>query len=392
MTSPRTARAWIKAAAARLALLGVTLGITVILLEVAFALALPQQLVQNRPEIWRPADTLGWEHRPQVSTTVNTGEKTVQMVTDQHGFRRDSIYVEDGGTPRILVLGDSFTAALQVEYEESLPGLMEASLRKDFPHVRVDNAGVDGWGPWQYYWRGRELLAKGGYDVTLALLFVGNDVVPNPRVPLEPLEITPTYPLRIPRNMSKAEWVEAIARPVNDWLESRSHLFIFVRKSIRGFLERMEIAPADFPVEFMVAEAGTPRWGITTGIISEIAALANASGSEFIVVLLPADYQMDQAAFDGVVRRLGGDPAQMDVDQPNRILADSLTGRGIEVVDLLPALRAHHTMGETLFGTVDRHFSPDGHRVSWETLAPQVQRTLHERQGITTNPGDSGDS
>src|SRR5690348_18446707 len=47
----------------------------------------PQQLIMDRPDIWQPRDTVGWEHRPNVKTTINTGEGAVRFRTDSEGFR-----------------------------------------------------------------------------------------------------------------------------------------------------------------------------------------------------------------------------------------------------------------------------------------------------------------
>jgi len=72
--------------------INLTLGLTSVALafflsEFAVRLIAPQQLILIRPDIWRPIDILGWAHIPSVNTTINTGDRTVRVLTDQDGFR-----------------------------------------------------------------------------------------------------------------------------------------------------------------------------------------------------------------------------------------------------------------------------------------------------------------
>src|SRR5262245_52234512 len=55
--------------------------------EVLVRIVAPQQLVSIRPDMYEAADTIGWLARPDVHTTVNTGEGTVDFNTDHEGFR-----------------------------------------------------------------------------------------------------------------------------------------------------------------------------------------------------------------------------------------------------------------------------------------------------------------
>ncbi|TMB87452.1 MAG: hypothetical protein E6J45_12480, partial [Chloroflexi bacterium] len=74
-------------------LLGSTMA-ALLLGEVAVRIVAPQQLIILRPDIWMPVDSVGWTFRPLVRSTINTGERTVHVVTDSQGFR-----VSAGGRP-----------------------------------------------------------------------------------------------------------------------------------------------------------------------------------------------------------------------------------------------------------------------------------------------------
>jgi len=149
-------RAGSRRAASNLALLLASLVVTLGLGELLTRITAPQQLILKRPDVWQAVDTLGWAHRPNVHTTINTGERTVQFITDADGLRVGARGPINADT-RILLLGDSFIEALQVEYENTVAGLLEARLPHLIGHpVAVRNAGVGDWGPPQYYLRARQ--------------------------------------------------------------------------------------------------------------------------------------------------------------------------------------------------------------------------------------------
>ena len=123
----RGVRSFLARAAGNVALLLFGLTMALLVAEVVVRVVRPQQLILTRPDIWQPVDTLGWKHQPDVSTTVNTGEKLVRFYTDHESFRVGANGRVEADK-KVLVLGDSFLEALQVEYEESIPGILEERL------------------------------------------------------------------------------------------------------------------------------------------------------------------------------------------------------------------------------------------------------------------------
>ncbi len=78
--------------------------------ELLIRIVEPQQLLIRRPDIWRPADSLGYAYRANVRTTINVGEKTVTLLTDSLGYRVGQRGRIDAQS-RVLLLGDSFMSA-----------------------------------------------------------------------------------------------------------------------------------------------------------------------------------------------------------------------------------------------------------------------------------------
>lgn len=375
-TGPRT---WLRRGVLNLALLLGSMLVALAFAEAAVRLLHPQQLILLRPDIWQATDTLGWEHRPHVDTRVNTGERTVRFVTDGEGFR-----VGPGGRVEadrsILLIGDSFMAALQVEYGQSLAGIMEDSLPPALgAPVAVRNAAVGAWDASHYLLRTRRVLSHGlDPDLVLVAVYVGNDVVADrvesfpPRRPVEREEF------RFPSEFSWSEIVDGFARPLNDRLETRSHLFVLLKNNLRGLRIRLGLSAVYIPENVRVDRANQPGWEVTAKILEEVASEAHRAGSEALFLLIPSDYQVYPELYRRHARAFGADTVAVDLAQPNRIMARLLEDRGLTVVDALPPLRQAAEDGAELYGRVDTHLSPAGHATLWSAVRPVLTRLLKE--------------
>lgn len=357
---------------AGLLLSGCAVLLSLVLLEGIVRLVAPQQLVVGRPDVFMPRDSVGWTFRPNLSTPINTGERTVTLRTDSAGLRVGEAGRSEART-RLLLIGDSFVAALQVEEEQSLAGLLAARLADSLGvAVAVRNTGVPGWDPPQYLIRARQMLAQEEFALAVIFVYVGNDVVPRRRDYIPPREPVPARPFRLPRAMTGGEIVDALLRPINDGLERRSHLFVLLKDRLRPLLMRVGLTAEYFPVEFLRSEETSPRWDVTAGLVEDIVAAARARGVPSVVVLLPTPWQVAPSVFDEYVSGFGIDRAAVDLDQPNRLLRERLAARGLQVLDPLDSLRARAASGEVLFGTIDRHFSPEGHAAAVRLIEPTL--------------------
>jgi hypothetical protein len=363
----------IQGLATGLALSAVAVLVSLILLESGVRLFAPQQLVAGRPDVFLPTDSLGWILRPGLSTTINTGERRVTLLTDSAGLRVGRAGRREGGST-LLLMGDSFLAALQVEEEQSIGGLLQARLEAmlDGP-VQVRNAGVPGWDPPQYLVRARQLLRAEPIALAVVFVYLGNDVVTDARPYVPALEAIPARPFRLPRSLSGAEVTDAWLRPANDGLERHSHLFLLLKDRLRPLLMRLGLTAEYFPVEFMRSEAAAPRWDLTAGLLADLAAAADAHQVRTLFVLLPTPWQMEPLVFAEYIAGFGLDSTAVDLDQPNRLLGERLRAKGLDVLDPLSTLRSIAGDGTALFGRVDRHLSPDGHRVLADLLAPAIR-------------------
>ncbi len=360
--------------------------VTLLLLEGLVRLVLPQQLIVHRPDVYTYDPVVGWHQTPNQDTTINTGERTVRLITDKDGFRIGADRQPEGEY-RILAVGDSFVQALAVEYDQTMTALLGQYVTQELGEaVEVTTDGVSNWAPDVYLLEVERRLSQSDYDLVIVFIFMGNDLIDQPHQQFEPSDFQTFahyihHNFRMPRNLSRAEIIDAVLYPINDTLETRSHLYIFMRSRLESLRIRMGLSPLYIPPGVMLDAADEPIWTVTANIAADIDRAAAEQGVPILFVLIPADYQIDRELFDKHVELYGIDPAQVDLDQPSRLLMAEFETRDLNVVDLTPVLLEAYADGETeLYGRIDVHLAPDGHRVVAEYLAPIVGDLLGRDQ------------
>ncbi|MCH7708531.1 MAG: hypothetical protein IH884_08560 [Myxococcales bacterium] len=121
----------------------------------------------SRPSVfWIHDPLLGWVHEPNsVGTYVGPRpwpiEFEASVKINSLGLRGPEVTDVPEGGYRVLVLGDSLTAAFEVEYEETFAAILERQLTEEMgAPVQVINAGVRGYGTDQSYLSYRDRLRK----------------------------------------------------------------------------------------------------------------------------------------------------------------------------------------------------------------------------------------
>ncbi len=65
----------------------------------------------------------------------------------------------------------------------------------------------------------------------------------------------------MPRRLAWREFIDAVLAPINDGLETRSHLFIFLKDRFQGLLiKRFGLTALEIPTELRRDQAASPRW------------------------------------------------------------------------------------------------------------------------------------
>jgi len=175
----------LKALGQRLALILVGVLVAFVIAEVVvrvFNLA-PAELYTYDPYV-------GWKLKPGASGW-QTHEGNAFIEVNRDGFRGpDYSFEKPPGTLRIAVLGDSFTEAQHVPFEDTFCSVIQRDLqaqcpfaiggnripRRIFTQVEVINFGCDGYGTTQELMTLRHWVWRYSPDVVVLAFFNGNDV------------------------------------------------------------------------------------------------------------------------------------------------------------------------------------------------------------------------
>lgn len=164
----------------KIMLLGVSLGLCFLLLEIGVLLVMGEQ-----PKF--PRHVVGTDfgvrvNEPGARYRHKSADGVFWFEINSRGLRadRDHPYEKPEGVFRIVSLGDSFTAGYEVQGDETFSAVLERALRSAGLRVEVLNAGVSGYSNAEAaVYLERELLR---YEPDLVLLsFYANDLVDNVR-------------------------------------------------------------------------------------------------------------------------------------------------------------------------------------------------------------------
>lgn len=343
--------------------------------EVATRLIRPQQ-TRHIGSFYQPDDTLSFVRFVNLRDRINAGEGWVSFNTDQDGYRVGT----DGrreGEDRLLILGDSFMEARAVEYEQSVAGILQEDLSRQLGRpLVVRNNGVSGYGPDHYRLSARRAFARERFKAVLVSVYVGNDIVATEHDRFPPVRFNARPTPRLPKRWTFKDFNLAVTRPILLRLVGTSHLAALIWNATESVRPRVGLAEWDFPAEIQRSHADGPQWAVTARICARIATLADSNHAQAVFVLIPQFAQMNPAGIATYARSFGVDPADVDVDQPNRILGSALRAKGLEVIDALEPLRTAHRAGKPPYGRIDHHLSATGHRIVADLVAPSLLRAL----------------
>ncbi|MBI1978257.1 MAG: SGNH/GDSL hydrolase family protein, partial [Candidatus Omnitrophica bacterium] len=281
----------------------------------------PQQLILNL-RIWEPEPLIGWRHKESLNTIVNMGEHPTHFVTDEQG-RRINYSNKEKTSPEppdlsILMIGDSFLEALGVENEEAVPERIREMLEQKYSlRVRTVNAGVGAWQPGQYLLEARRVLKEASYDFGVVFFYIENDCVDKIQLEFTAQQIAPATRLAFPPSLRWEDIKRSILYPVNNYLEQRSHFFVFLKDRLQILLARVGLTPYYFPDIFYLKEAGSRKWDVTAAMAHLIEQEFRQFNTPVLFVLLTADYHVYPKLISKYMKMFDLSPELIDLEQPN---------------------------------------------------------------------------
>jgi len=368
-----------------LLLISVLMGL--VLAEVVVRIFAPQHLVGRHQNIWRSDSTIGHRHRENIDVYTNLGEGQHRFTTDRYGYRVDSPSADslDDITSNIslLVLGDSYLEALSVNNNETIPERLASTLFVKYGiTVRVSNAGTASWDVNHYLIETRRSLARRPYDLGIIFICLPNDIV---------MDLDTTFHDEVSghrgSSLGRQEGLYVVKRAnylLKKLLISHSQLYMFIMKQMQVWTLQLGVSGAR-PREVFLTECSSARWETTADICALIRDEFSARGIQLLFVLLPAVYQVEEEYFYKFVDSHGIPRDSVDLEQPNTLLATAFYRRSLPLLDPLSYMRVKADQGLHMYGGVDPHFNPEGHRIVAEYILPYMEECLAPKLGNALN-------
>lgn len=365
---------------------------------------------------WQPDSQLGWVNIPDASGWESCyGECEIRVTINSKGLRdREIPYEKEPETTRILMLGDSTTAAMQVALEDTFVKQLESELNKNAGDWEVINGGVNAYGT------DNELLfyrlegEKYAPDVVFLNMYLANDIYNNnPTLELRyggqaakpyftlndagelelqnfPVEDTTTFGTKVgtflKKNFQLPRFVAqtlALRGEIPSWLAPIVRLFGGGRGATAAgdAAQAAEGASGEDSAETAVQ---TPQrrpdicdpdpvaivenaWNVTEALILELEKEVEANGAELAVLIIPAAPQIVPPEAD----------AEWYCDVPNDRLTAFLEDAGIPYLDMLPAFREEALDGNgPYYFEKDFHMNTLGHDLTTDLLYQFVDETF----------------
>ena len=308
-------------------------------------------------------------------------------------------YAKPPNTFRILLLGDSFMEAVQVDQSQTTAALLEERLRRARPDVNVEviNAGVAGWSTsLEYLYLDRE-----GHqfqpDLVVLAFFVGNDLHDNHyKLQLKEGGLDGAVkPFFLPTPDGGLEMIppplpRSGPSPVVTALRACCRLYSVFETGVlnrlgdgRGNVPLFAAAPMapDIAGLYEAEPSGewATGWTVTERLLARVQARATSIGAPLAVFAIPDSVQLDERTWRrdrDIQRDRRFRDGLLNIAAPNRHLAEIAARQRFPFLDLLPTFRdASDGDWERYYFETDQHWNRAGHALA----AEELERFLAER-------------
>jgi hypothetical protein len=375
------------------------------------------------PEFYTVDNRRGYALRPGVAGWYRK-EGEAYVTINRDGLRdREHSKTKPSNTIRVAVLGDSFTEALQVPFENSFCAVLEQKLRECPAHagkeVEVINFGVSGYGTAQELITLRDQVWQYSPDIVLLAFTTNNDISDNVRE-LKGVNQIPYFLvlqdgtlvedqsfLNVKSFRLRQSFIGGLGRWFRDHLRIVQGIDLAIRnykvaKAVRQATPASTPSPASASTaaspapESTVAPSTAPpadigidnqvyrepsnqswneAWRTTEGLIKAMDQEVRSHGAQFLVLTLSNGIQVTpnpqtRAAF---LRAIGA----RDIFYPDLRIRDFCQRENIPVLTLAPALQKFaetnhaflHGFGQNLG---NGHWNVQGHQVAGEMVASEI--------------------
>jgi hypothetical protein len=394
-------KSYVKRGLVSLALALIGICVSLLMLELA-ARFLSTPYDQNTGPIFMCDNRLGWIGRPNFQGILETSVFQRELRFNSLGMH-DTEHPADNpaDTFRIMMLGDSYVHAVQVDEANTAHQILENYLNEqgktEQQHFEVVSSGVVNWGTNQQLIYYREQGRFFEPDLVILMFFFGNDLMDNlpgnaltidgincyaPYFALCNGSLSPkplAYAPGISRMQNNCSPVRRLLINTMGTLYQHSRLYQQLEPLIIANLPRQQFGN-NFVVPYSalyvpaVEAEQEQAWQITQATITRLQQEVTADGAQFAVALISPEIIVRLALLSPAELEifLRDNPkfVEAQIDRPNQRMAEFLIRQDIPFIDLTTPMINHQTAnGTPLYLHGDYHWTVEGNHVVGETLA-----------------------
>jgi hypothetical protein len=329
--------------------------------------------------VWAQGDSVvGHFHIPGATAWIREPEFTTYLRFNSLGLRGAEAQVpKPTDRFRVLVLGDSFVEAKQVDEDISVTEQLNARFSKaGKSDIRALNGGVFDWSPVHELLYLQEAGPRLRPDLVVQFFYIGNDVTdlwPRSHGELRDLG----YPLATvddDGDLIMLPWKRSNPDESESVVAALSRRSAVARMMETGVVDKMRYSGhggdglEGHVVELFRGKATSAEnraWRTVEATLVETHDAAERMGAQYALVIVPAKWQVHREDWSKLISGQGQpDDRDWYFRGPDRRLSQIADAHSIPVLDLLPVLRNAAASGERLYYQRDIHWNPAGHTVA----------------------------
>jgi lysophospholipase L1-like esterase len=321
---------------------------------------------------------VGHINKPRISGVHVFADSSNFVEFNSRGFH-DTEHLIDrkNNTYRILVLGDSFTEALQVKRSEMFSYLLEKNLNEMKLPVEVISLGISSYGTDQELMMYRCVGRLYKPDLVL-LNFSANDSGDNyfKKSPYKPqfylkndeLVLDHSYVSNIENRI--AERTSLSLEGIAFWFKENSYAARYIKKKLDIISANKNAGNVKESPRNTVAllssdndEEQEKAWHLTEKLLEQLSKEVGIDGAKFLLIKIPG-----QPEFPDELKKIVSDSNNYDPELARKTLSQIANNISVPYLDLQEAIVGAGKF-EDLYFPLDRHWKPEGHVVAARTVA-----------------------
>lgn len=377
----------------RLLVFGGTLLVSLVTFEIVCRLL---DVDFNPSPNWRFHPTLGWTQERSMSYHATVDGDLVTIEFNSLGFRDvEHALAKPRSTRRLVVVGDSFSEAIQVNLEETYWHRLQHLLNENRPERwEVINLGVGDFGNAQAWQALTEFGLAYSPDLVLFQIFPLNDICNN--------EIELAGLCKSQNDLFRPYFVQTRdgpslthVDPVRHWLRSWFVTFGVLEKAYMTFRQRSQPQDVDELHRQRYVQAGFPNdpllytfvetnrqpgpiahgWHTTEQILEQVEAVSKRNSLPWIAVVMPFEARVGPR-WSEFASNFPDLP--MDQGYPEKRLGRFFEQLGVPSVMLRETFEQHL---DVFFPSRDGHLNPAAHKLAAQTIYDKLvsEKLLDDR-------------